>query len=215
MRHSLKNDENKVSSISTHLLVARLFLHNSNPKENTQVNHIDEDKTNPCVLNLEWVSPIQNSNHGTRNKRISKQMSKPINEYDLDGNYIRTWKSSLYVSKVYPITCRVIQSAAIREEDKNKTDCQTAYGRQWRYLENDNINNIKPITKKHIRQYNKNVNHNDFIVPNEYIYEVKPINKKDKCLNIINDIMNDKAFSTYYLLKIKELEDYIVQQEGV
>lgn len=40
-----------------------------------QVNHIDEDKTNNCLSNLEYVTPKRNANHGTRNARISKAVS--------------------------------------------------------------------------------------------------------------------------------------------
>jgi hypothetical protein len=195
-----------------HVLVAQYFVDNPNPETLLYVNHIDENKANPCALNLEWVTHKENCNHGTRNNRIKLQLSKPINEYDLDGNYIRTWLSPEYVSKIYPVTSRLIQNAAIRGENKDKTDCQTGYGRQWRYLENVNTSNIKPINNDRIRRYNKGVDYNIFNIPDEYLHNVKELNEKDKCLNIINDIVNDKAFSTYYLFKMKEIENYIINK---
>lgn len=44
-----------------HRLVAEMFL--PNPNRLTQINHIDGDKSNNCVENLEWVSDSENKQH--------------------------------------------------------------------------------------------------------------------------------------------------------
>ena len=61
-----------------HRLVAYAFIENDNPTEKTDINHINEIKTNNRVENLEWVTRKQNTNHGTRNERVAKILSKKV-----------------------------------------------------------------------------------------------------------------------------------------
>lgn len=62
-----KNGKRK--NVVIHRLVAEAFL--PNPNNYTQINHIDEDKTNNCVTNLEWCTPYYNLHYGSRRYAIS------------------------------------------------------------------------------------------------------------------------------------------------
>lgn len=63
--------EGKHKTCSVHRLVLTAFNPVEN-MENLQVNHIDENKENNRLCNLEWCTPEYNTNYGTRNKRASE-----------------------------------------------------------------------------------------------------------------------------------------------
>ena len=84
-----KNGKEKKCRVNR--LVAQTFI--PNPDNLPQVNHIDENKENNRVDNLEWKSPKGNCNHGTRNERMRKAQSKPVLQLSLSGELIREWPS--------------------------------------------------------------------------------------------------------------------------
>ena len=98
--------------------VHRLVLSTFNPcpdSESLQVNHIDEDKTNNNVDNLEWCTRSYNINHGTRNARAGEKLrgktcseehkiklSIPIVQIELATNkVVNVWGSSMAVEREY------------------------------------------------------------------------------------------------------------------
>ena len=66
---ALTSYDNKRKNFYAHRLVALLFI--DNPNNYPEVNHIDFDKTNNKIENLEWISPSGNSKHNlSRNIQI-------------------------------------------------------------------------------------------------------------------------------------------------
>lgn len=59
-----------------HRLVAESFL--PNPNNYSQINHIDEDKTNNNLSNLEWCDAKYNTNYGKRNIRSAITNGCPV-----------------------------------------------------------------------------------------------------------------------------------------
>lgn len=101
--------DNKRSFFLVHRLVWEAFI--GTIPEGMQVNHIDEDKTNNRLDNLNLLTCKENCNHGTRNKRISKKLkgakrpeitirqSKPLTQNTLDGHFVREWMSAAEAGK--------------------------------------------------------------------------------------------------------------------
>lgn len=84
---SLKIDEkNKFMNKYVHRLVAQFWLENINNKE--EVNHIDGNKKNNNIANLEWVTAKENSNH--RVNVLNKKMTdnRKVGMFDKNNNLI-------------------------------------------------------------------------------------------------------------------------------
>ena len=75
---------------SVHQLVARAFI--PNPNNYTEINHIDENKENNSVDNLEWCSRLHNLTYGTARKRSAKSKSIAVIQY-LNGVEVARFES--------------------------------------------------------------------------------------------------------------------------
>lgn len=122
-----KNGKQKECSV--HRLVAQTFIHNPNSEHYTQVNHIDENKTNNTIENLEWCTSKYNSNYGSRIERISKSKSKPVIGINKINGYIVEYQSATEVERCLGIS------------QKNITTCckgkrNSAGGYRWFYKNN-------------------------------------------------------------------------------
>ncbi len=83
--------DGKRKNMTVHRLVAEAFL--PNPNNLPEVNHLDEDKTNNTVPNLEWTTKKANINYGTRTQRANEKKHKRVIQYELTGEIVRVWDS--------------------------------------------------------------------------------------------------------------------------
>ena len=123
----LCNDSVK-KAFQLHRLVAQAFIPNLYNKP--QVNHLDENKLNNCVDNLEWATAKENINFGTRNERSGYSRSKPIFQYSKSGEFIREWQGAHEVERVLGIGNSHIIACC-------KGKRKSAGGYIWRYKEKD------------------------------------------------------------------------------
>ena len=85
-----------------HRLVAQSFL--DNPNNFPIINHKDENPMNNIYSNLEWCDKKYNNNYGKCKDKHAKTVSKPINQYDLQDNFIKQWNSMKEASETLKLS---------------------------------------------------------------------------------------------------------------
>lgn len=87
--------DNKLRTHRVHRLVAEAFI--PNPENKAQVNHIDNDKVNNRVENLEWCTPQENTNWMVQQGRArGKRM---LGNADYEAGYTAGYKAGFIVGR--------------------------------------------------------------------------------------------------------------------
>lgn len=120
--------EGKKKHYRVHRLVATAFIPNLDNLP--QVNHIDENKTNNCAINLEWCSSEYNHNYGTHNKRVAESQT----------NDPKRSKRVLCIETgvIYPSTKQVERELGFANSNISAVCLgkrKRAYGYTWRFID--------------------------------------------------------------------------------
>ena len=105
-----------------HRLVAEAFI--LNPNNKPFINHINENKSDNNINNLEWVTNQENIRHSNLKK---------IKQIDLQGNLIKVWNALFEIkdSKLFNIS-------KVSECCNKKR--KMAYNYKWEYVNTNNCN---------------------------------------------------------------------------
>lgn len=113
-------------NICTRTHIHRIVIENFVPNflNKPFVNHIDGNKLNNCITNLEWCTPQENNVHAYATGLNPSR--KKVNQYDLNGNFIKTWNSIKEANDYY-------KTSHISECCNPNTKRNIAKGFLWKY----------------------------------------------------------------------------------
>lgn len=119
--------KNKAKNMLVHRLVAEAFI--SNPNHLSIINHKDETRDNNSVENLEWCDRSYNVHYGDAIKKIRKSRKvKPVNQYSMDGKFIKRWDNILAAGNGVGVNHSSIMRVCQGKQ-------HTSMGYKWEYAE--------------------------------------------------------------------------------
>jgi predicted RNase H-related nuclease YkuK (DUF458 family) len=111
-----------------HIIVAGVFVPNSDPTYKTEVHHKNNIKSDCRAENLEWVSHSENVRYAHQDGLHHN--TRAIGQYDKDMNLIQTFNSQLEAEKTLRISSCHISNCC-----NNKCNVRTVGGYIFKYLD--------------------------------------------------------------------------------
>ena len=122
-----------------HRMVALAFI--DNPDNKPYVNHINGNRSDNNVENLEWVTPSENTQHAVDTGLFKSGRARAVIQYNLNGEQMATFESASEAARQTGGSQSKITMCCRRQRD-------SANDYQWRYY--DDIQDVQKIEKKFI-----------------------------------------------------------------
>ena len=125
-----------------HRLLAKTFI--PNPNNFSVVNHIDGNKLNNSLSNLEWYSRGMNNAHARDILNLDYSI-KPVVQSTMDGKVIAIWASATAAATFVNGNSTLIQACCAGS-------ATSAYGYQWEYANIDYAKMLKDFQASQIER---------------------------------------------------------------
>ena len=129
----------KQKRMRVHRMVALTFI--DNPDNKPYVNHINGNRSDNNVENLEWVTPSENTQHAVNTGLFKSGRARAVVQYNLNGEQMATFESASEAARQTGGSQSKITMCCRRQRD-------SANDYQWRYY--DDIQDVQKIEKKFI-----------------------------------------------------------------
>lgn len=118
--------DGKGKTFTVHRLVLSTFILNINNEK--EINHIDGNKENNKLSNLEWLSISVNRKHAYDNKLKLPSNEKKVIQKTKNGNYIKTYNSLCEAERLTGISKSEISKVCIGYRNR-----KIAKGFKWEF----------------------------------------------------------------------------------
>lgn len=141
----------KSTSLNVHNLVAYTFKPVPS-KLLPAIDHVDVDKTNHDLHNLEWVGQSENTRRAYQEG--ANKTSKPVAAYDINGNIVDAWYAVSAAEKDMKESGKKTR-ASVKGVLTGTARRKKAYGYKWAYIDWDEYDRIRGRAAKESGEANE------------------------------------------------------------